>query len=73
VSREYHSDILRIAEQEGRPPAEVLDALQRWCFPIAWAMPDAIRQALANEPNWRAWFDVDYPQQLARNAEAVPQ
>lgn len=55
------SDVEIIAAREHRSVELIELVLQRWCFPISWAMPNAIAKALANDPSWRQWIDYDYP------------
>jgi len=55
------TDIATIAARDGLTADDVHERLICWCYPVAWAVPAATEKALANEPTWRQWCDVDYP------------
>lgn len=57
-SEQRAQKIVQIARREHRSIEEVVTLIERWCFPIAFAIAAAVELALANDPKWRNWVTV---------------
>lgn len=58
VRQRVESQLQAVADRDGLTLDHARALIERWAWPISFAIPAACDKAIANHPDWQTWCDA---------------